>query len=279
MRTLQIVAPALSVVALAMVPTAARAQLSITLDASADNSMFSELPNNSNGQGPGLFSGTIATGDFRRALLKFDTSAIPAHAVIATATLTLHMNMTIAGAFNFNLHQVLEGWGEGASNAGNPGGTGVLAAPGDATWTFAFYNTVAWTTPGGTFDASASATTSVNQIGDYSWSSSGVRSDVQYWVDTPAENFGWLLRGPETLATSAKRFDSAESTSVANRPRLVVEYYCPADFDQNTFVNGEDFDQFVALFELGDPGSDWDRNTFVNGDDFDGFVAAFEAGC
>ena len=54
---------------------------------------------------------------------------------------------------------------------------------------------------------------------------------------------------------------------------------CPADFVRDGFVNGNDFDAFVDLFILGDPGADWDHNTFVNGDDFDGFTAAFEAGC
>lgn len=53
----------------------------------------------------------------------------------------------------------------------------------------------------------------------------------------------------------------------------------PADFDQNGFVNGDDFDSFVALFEAGDPGADFDQNGFVNGDDFDSFVGHFEAGC
>ncbi len=57
------------------------------------------------------------------------------------------------------------------------------------------------------------------------------------------------------------------------------ELGCPADFDGNIFVNGDDFDAYVAQFELGLPGADFDGNGFVNGDDFDGFAAAFEAGC
>jgi len=54
---------------------------------------------------------------------------------------------------------------------------------------------------------------------------------------------------------------------------------CFADFDCNGFVNGDDFDSFVAFFELGDQVADADGNTFVNGDDFDVYVVAFEAGC
>ncbi len=58
---------------------------------------------------------------------------------------------------------------------------------------------------------------------------------------------------------------------------LTVE--CPADFDSNGFVNGDDFDTFVQMFELGDESADIDSNGFVNGDDFDTFTVLFEAGC
>lgn len=54
---------------------------------------------------------------------------------------------------------------------------------------------------------------------------------------------------------------------------------CPSDFDQNHFVNGDDFDQFVVAFEAGDIGADFDMNGFVNGDDFDQFIVAFVNGC
>jgi len=54
---------------------------------------------------------------------------------------------------------------------------------------------------------------------------------------------------------------------------------CPSDHDCNGFVNGDDFDAFIVVFELGEAAADFDRNGFVNGDDFDGFVVAFEAGC
>jgi len=54
---------------------------------------------------------------------------------------------------------------------------------------------------------------------------------------------------------------------------------CPADFNHDGFVSGDDFDAFVAAFELGDPAADFDGNTFVSGDDFDGFALAFEGGC
>ncbi len=70
--------------------------------------------------------------------------------------------------------------------------------------------------------------------------------------------------GPRTLTTV---------TTVANSS------LCPSDYDQNGFVNGDDFDAFVIEFYYGTILADFDHNGFVNGDDFDGFTAAFEAGC
>ena len=54
---------------------------------------------------------------------------------------------------------------------------------------------------------------------------------------------------------------------------------CPADYDCNTFVNGDDFDAFVQAFVYGEPAADIDGNEFVNGDDFDFYVERFVAGC
>jgi len=54
---------------------------------------------------------------------------------------------------------------------------------------------------------------------------------------------------------------------------------CPADFDGNAFVNGDDFDLFVERFVAGDPSADVDLNGFVNGDDFDAFTQGFVSGC
>jgi len=58
-----------------------------------------------------------------------------------------------------------------------------------------------------------------------------------------------------------------------------VSVPCPADFDGDGFVTGDDFDSFVAAFEMGDVASDFDGDGFVTGDDFDQYVVAFEAGC
>jgi hypothetical protein len=37
-------------------------------------------------------------------------------------------------------------------------------------------------------------------------------------------NFGWIVQGNETLSGTAKRFDSRENQTPANRPLLIIEY-------------------------------------------------------
>ncbi len=54
---------------------------------------------------------------------------------------------------------------------------------------------------------------------------------------------------------------------------------CPADFNHDGFVTGDDFDSFSLAFIAGDAAADFDGDGFVTGDDFDAYVAAFEAGC
>ena len=58
---------------------------------------------------------------------------------------------------------------------------------------------------------------------------------------------------------------------------------CPADFNGDFFLDGFDYDDFVACFELGTcpPGktADFNNDGFADGFDYDDYVAAFENGC
>lgn len=54
---------------------------------------------------------------------------------------------------------------------------------------------------------------------------------------------------------------------------------CPADFNDDGFLTGEDFDAYVSAFETGGIDADYNGDGFVTGEDFDAFVAAFEIGC
>jgi glucose/arabinose dehydrogenase len=206
-----------------IVPASAATVGSLVLEPAKDNTLFSESEN-SNGEGVYLFGGRIATNALRRALLAFDATQLPNGALVNSASLALNMNKGGGGGqLAFVLHRALEDWGEGASNAGDPGGQGVPAEPGDATWTNRFFPNTPWTTPGGRFSASASATTLIEALGSYVWTSATLAAEVQAWRDNPLINFGWILTGDETV-TSAKRFNSREDPTPSLRPKLTVNY-------------------------------------------------------
>jgi len=195
-----------------------------------DNNIFADNTGNSNATGPNFVAGNNNSGFARRALLAFDVASnIPAGATITGATLNLNMVHTSggAGAQDFDLHALLENWGEASSfDAGNPG-NGVPATAGDATWDNAFDPGTPWTTAGGEFTPSISATTTVDAIGQYSWSGAALVADVQTWLDNPATDFGWILKGQENGTMQAKRFDSRENATPANRPTLSITYTLP----------------------------------------------------
>ena len=226
---------------LGVLAPAARAQSTITIVASQDTTIF-DIQNgvyNSNGAGQYMFTGRNDLGNVRRALIRFDLSAIPPGSTITAASVQLRLSRSRPGTHPASLHRVLAPWGEGASDAADPEGMGAPPQPGDATWIHRFFDTQFWTTPGGDFVGTPSATTSIpNQNGFYTWTGQGIVTDVQYWLDEPTANHGWILRGNETQDQSAKRFDSRENPTAANRPQLIVTFTPPTGFGACCLGNG-----------------------------------------
>ncbi len=54
---------------------------------------------------------------------------------------------------------------------------------------------------------------------------------------------------------------------------------CAADFNGDTFVNSQDFFDFISAFFALEPASDFNRDAFINSQDFFDFLNAFFAGC
>lgn len=183
----------------------------------------------SNGAGEYVFIGTTNVGDARRALIAFAVAdSLPSNATVDSVVLTLNMSRTIVGPTPTSLHRVLAEWGEGSSDASccaPEEGAGSPATVGDATWAFRLFRSSAWTAPGGDFVATPSATQDVDVEGLYSWASMQMTADVQGWLDSPADNFGWILLGDESANRTAKRFDAHETP--ATGPRLTVYYTVP----------------------------------------------------
>jgi hypothetical protein len=212
-------------------PLPARAA-SIDIAPSRDTTLYEDGAGAlANGAGVYLFSGQGS--GLRRALLAFDIAgSIPAGATILAAHLSLHCSRRPFGApppVDLELHRVLADWGEAASDAGEPGGTGTVAEPGDATWIHRFSPASLWTSPGGDFDPAVSGGFACGDLGTYTVASTTTLvADVQSWVDDPASSYGWILIGPPSDTTNARRFDSRESPDAGVRPVLHVDYDLPA---------------------------------------------------
>src|SRR5438552_9554643 len=198
----------------------------ININPIKDNTLYEYDPTEgdvSNALGNHFFAGETAMGELRRGVLAFDIAGnIPAGSTILGVTLSLNMSRTGSDTpRTVELHKVLADWGEGTSVAPGEEGDGAPATPNDATWRHRFFDTIFWTTEGGDFSATVSASQSVGAIGMYTWSSTQMVADVQSWLNNPASNFGWLVLGDETAIATAKRFDTRES---ASQPVLTIQY-------------------------------------------------------
>ena len=245
----------------------------ITLTATQDNTLYEESSNFSNGRGEHIYVGTTsAPNATRRALIGFDISAsgIPAGADIDAVSLRLFMDR-VGQSFSsptqetLGLHRMTADWGEGASDAESgtgpnvSGGRGTPAQAGDATWQFRVVPGVAWGTPGGDFVATPSASRQVPRTVPAAiiWQTSEeLVSDVQGWLDNPATNFGWILRGDESTPRSASRFVSRNGPVAGNRPMLTIDYTLPVtprlpgDVDNVDGVTKHDFTLLARNFGL-----------------------------
>ncbi|MBK8096495.1 MAG: DNRLRE domain-containing protein [Planctomycetes bacterium] len=212
-----------------LVPLSAQT-VTVTLTPSRDATLY-EDPNGAlaNGGGQYVFVGQNSAGLRRRTLVAFDiASVVPDKARIVFAELTMAITRTSATApMDLDIHPVLADWGEGATVAGGGEGGGGPAQNGDATWLHRAFPATPWNTAGGDFGPISGrfpAPTTGNVVFATTTSLIG---DVQSWRDHPNLNFGWLIKSDENLVNSARRIDSRENGTVANRPLLRVTYLPP----------------------------------------------------
>lgn len=217
------VVTAAGIVALGLIHADAGATL-LSLLPAQENTIFGPFPANSMGGGQHSF-----IGGGRETLLRFDFGSLPTGATINSATLTLYMDrsQTTPSPEAIYLHQLTASWGEGTSGAGltdlgirGGGGMGGGATNNDATWNYRFYNaanpaaSIAWATPGGDFDATASAVAlvgsgmSTNGVPPVQsvWTGSGLVGDVQSWIDGTDANDGWVLKEAAAAPVQPRRF-------------------------------------------------------------------------
>jgi hypothetical protein len=218
----------------------------VALHPSADTSLIEDQPDNNLGAEPQLPVGTTglqggATHN-NRGLFKFDVAGnVPPHSIITSVSLganVVFLPNSGIGIVNstFELHRVFRDWGEGNKRSTNGvNKDGLAATAGEATWNARFYPSTFWSTNGAAapldFTNALSATVFVTGLGNYSFvTTSNMVADVQYWLDNPGSNFGWLMRSQsEGTPLTNRRFGSRESGT--NAPTLTVQFIPPPHID------------------------------------------------
>ena len=196
-----------------------------------DNTIYGDNPDHTGGGIEFIYSGATLSSQ-RRTLIKFDLAPIPPGSRILSVELRLVVDR--AGRLSsendlFTLHRLERDWGEGVADTFDPGGLGVPAEEGDATWNNAMHTIEPWTHPGGDFTVAASASTAVGaDQGDVViFSSHQMTDNVQAWLDNPPTNYGWILIGPEQGQQNARRFYSRDYQTIDLRPILAINYDPP----------------------------------------------------
>ena len=214
---------------------------SLVVRPSADTSLFEQYPENNLGHSR-LAAGSLGTGSRSRALIRFDLTAIPTNATVQSAILAVVLvrSPPTAVASEFELRRVLKSWVEG--DKGQPGvDSGAPGTIGEPTWNLRAVPDQGWGAPGGRlgvdFADAVSATTRIVREGDYQFGpADGFTADVQRWIKTPAENWGWVLRSQdEATKSTARRFGGREEAG--SEPVLTVTYVVPGpDLRIDSFV-------------------------------------------
>lgn len=200
---------------------------SFTLVAAQDASIYDDALNDlADGQGD-LWVGVTAGALDRRALLRFDLSALPAGLQIQSATLRVHLTRSIrSGNDTVHLHRVLRSWSEGPSNGG--GGSGATAVAGDVTWRHAVFPAQAWQNAGGDHQPVPLASSVMGVVPapvPVDFSSPALLADIRQGYASPGTHHGWMLIAAPSLTGSvtAKRLASGEDGVSSLRPVLLIE--------------------------------------------------------
>ncbi|HUR45144.1 MAG TPA: DNRLRE domain-containing protein [Candidatus Saccharimonadales bacterium] len=219
-----------------LVPLSAAYADTAVLRPKADTTLIQTQPDNNSGGQAFANAGTTQNYTQTRALFRFDTSSLPANALVNSVSLTFEVVRQPRDGFNpslFGVHRMLQSWGEGNKtqvDENNPG-LGEPATAGEATWNARFFGSQLWATPGGAagidYAAGTSSTMNVYGTGDSPYtfpSEDGIVEDVQYWLAHPDLNFGWMLKAEnEDDNFTARRFASREDPNDFG-PVLQIDY-------------------------------------------------------
>lgn len=200
----------------------------VTIYPSKDTTIYSESGELANGAGNWTFTGTTNGGNFRRTLLLFsEVPSFPTGSQILAVELRIVVSRSRHGSFPeamFYLHRLFNDWGEGASNAGGQEGRGTFAQTGDATWQDQYFGEIPWSSPGGDFEVEPSSAVTIETASSKPYvfpSTPRMISDFTTWLEDPAQNFGWLIKGTETIPGTAKQIIAADNSTSSQLPAEV----------------------------------------------------------
>lgn len=155
--------------------------------------------------------------NYRRALLDFDLSLIPAGSIVNSATLSLYQHaQSDTSTPQLGVYPASRSWTQGAGNG---------TATGDgATWSKydGVYN---WTAAGGDFGAVAGTASAPNSTA--AWVNISIAGLMQNWVNGTTANYGVLVKKTnEGVGTNDNKtyYSADNSTNPTLRPMLTVEY-------------------------------------------------------
>lgn len=139
-----------------------------------------------------------------RSIVSFDLSPL-AGSSVKVASLGLRMTGAPAVSRTYQVFRLTQSWAE-AQVSWQQRSTGPI---------------VNWTTPGGTSDGILASSVATGTISNVDLTFGGIRSDssssnfVQGWLDTPANNFGFLIRdsAEDTTPTRTATFSSRTGTT------------------------------------------------------------------
>jgi hypothetical protein len=241
-------------------PLALRAATTLSFTSSKDNTLYENLSGSlSNGAGDAFFSGITGGGGKRRGLIAFDltSGSFPTNATVTSTTVSLYDDKSLVTNAFHELRKVLKNWGEGTSDAGPTGGGGAPSTTGDATWIHTYYNTSFWTSPGGDYSSTQSASGLMSPTFTTTFGSTAqLNADVQGWLNNPAANFGWIVLGDESGFGNAARIASNTYFDTSKRPQLSVTY------NASQWVTGSGLWSTASNWAFGVPGAVGAEATF-----------------
>lgn len=197
--------------------------------------------NYASGAGEILAVGASGDGEVKlRTLIQFDLSSIPSGATISSARLTFEINKVGNNVSQIYVHRLTEAWEKGSVTDDAAVGSSndhsdigeEINTPGTAavTWMFSNYSTLQkWSIAGGSM-AAASDSSNSKYSNTLSFGSPGIAKDVQDWLNSTNDNFGWILKYNSADESSTEygrlmRYISAEGgASKGAKPKLIVTY-------------------------------------------------------